>query len=770
MCPLNKNKFILPITIILTALIVFVFTLPIPVLAGAAADATVSVATKAATTILALEAILYALKTFLLYMLAFSGSLLDIAFNWNLEAIPIQIPIVINVWGVIRDLVNSVFILLLLWIAFTIIFNFEKLGGKKYLVRIIIAALLVNFSLAFVTAVFGFANYLALPFRKAIGEREVSEIIIKNSRIHEVVDKLSQSGVETIKQLKAEAQQASQSSQTAATLNTTPVVLAALGLPPEANAQGAGGVLSRILSSIKTGGKYTLKTTGAVLKRAPDLALALGSIAVSGLIINAEYQNILNLAIASFFLFLTTIAFLIAAITLVGRLIAIVFLSILSPLAFLLFAVPGGFAKKNWDTWLEGVLKWAFYLPAFYLFMYVSLMVLKAGSDGIADLNGFSENVLVVLNLSIFLVFLWASITLARKMGITVADTVLGYTKALALPALGLATGGLAMGAGAIMRQPKMKEWVQEGSKAVSQVPYVGAAMRPVMRKTAEMYAKDRKDVQDLAKQNEHLGPEAKADLLRSYRSVTPLNEKAASAMAKASLEDEKTAKLLTPAEKQRAIELAAKFDLHGDALKLNPNLARKGLVTDAVNDTDAMRRVIEKVRPDEAGKWSKDSITPEVAAEMWKQFTPSHIAQMQRNNPDALTKAMQYDATNAANSYLTPDSMRQMRADTYRYLNTNTLGVRPPPELKTYKPRELAREDAMRAAESTTDKISNFASQKQRLTDQISDLQNKAQRLQNIPGSDKQIRKIREVDVPGIQDKIARLDEDITNLRGTPI
>src|SRR3989338_4765736 len=379
MCPLNKNKFILQITIILTALIVFVFTLPIPVLAGAAADATVSVATKAATTILALEAILYALKTFLLYMLAFSGSLLDIAFNWNLEAIPIQIPIVINVWGVIRDLVNSVFILLLLWIAFTIIFNFEKLGGKKYLVRIIIAALLVNFSLAFVTAVFGFANYLALPFRKAIGEREVSEIIIKNSRIHEVVDKLSQSGVETIKQLKAEAQQASQSSQTAATLNTTPVVLAALGLPPEANAQGAGGVLSRILSSIKTGGKYTLKTTGAVLKRAPDLALALGSNAVSGLIINAEYQNILNLAIASFFLFLTTIAFLIAAITLVGSLIAIVFLSILSPLAFLLFAVPGGFAKKNWDTWLEGVLKWAFYLPAFYLFMYVSLMVLKAG-------------------------------------------------------------------------------------------------------------------------------------------------------------------------------------------------------------------------------------------------------------------------------------------------------------------------------------------------------------------------------------------------------
>ena len=268
--------------------------------------------------------------------------------------------------------------------------------------------------------------------------------------------------------------------------------------------------------------------------------------------------------------------------------------------------------------------------------MYVSLMVLKAGSDGIADLNGFSENVLVVLNLSIFLVFLWASITLARKMGITVADTVLGYTKALALPALGLATGGLAMGAGAIMRQPKMKEWVQEGSKAVSQVPYVGAAMRPVMRKTAEMYAKDRKDVQDRVKQSEHLGADAKADIFRTYRSVTPLNEKDASAAALAALKDKDSAKLLTIAEKQRAIELSAKFDLHHDALERNPHLASPKYVRGTKTKEEAINDVVKRTS-DRTDFTDESYLDKNVKMAIFKNIRgPKELQKFNRENPFA--------------------------------------------------------------------------------------------------------------------------------------
>lgn len=577
------------------ALILFVYALPVfaqPAAttgAGARITGTLSqgvavTATEGAATVLAIHAILYAAGEFLNYMLILSGALLDVAFNWNIEAIPTQIPIVVRIWGVMRDLVNSVFILILLWIAITIIFNFERLGGKKYLVRIIIIALLVNFSLAFVTATFGFANYLAIPFREAIGDREISEIIMKNSRIHEATNKISQEGVQIIQQLKTEAKQAAQNSSQPAASAVSPSVLTALGYTHEVHAQGVVSIAGRIWGAFKTGGRWTTRTAASVFKRVPEVALNLGVIAISGVIIATNYQAIINLAIADFFLFLTAAAFFIAAITLIGRLIAIVFLSILSPLAFLLFAVPGGFAKKHWDSWIESLLKWAFYLPAFYLFMYVSLLVLKAGSDGIADLNGFSENILVIMNLIIFLIFLWASIALARKMGITVADTVLGYAKTLSLPALGFATAGLAMGAGAIMRRPAMKKRIDTGMDKVSRVPILGTAMRPVMRATAEHYEKDRQDVLERSKKYASMAennPQALANLLRT--APEKFGAKDAAAVAHAA-KNEKVMKLLNDEEKQRALQFSSKFGLQREILETNPHLIK--------NDEDARRYV----------------------------------------------------------------------------------------------------------------------------------------------------------------------------------
>jgi len=723
-------------------------------------------------TLLATGAVLKIIRAVVAWILGFSANFLNQVFWITITRLPASMPGVIISWGVMRDIANSFFLLILLWIALSIILNFEQLGGRKLLIRVIAVAMLINFSLAMVTGLYAFTNAIAVTIASRMPQKP-GDYIMNAGQLQSVFEKISQEGLaDNQATYNATALESEMTTvmpiEEGAYQNIKDTMLASIGIESaQAWHTGTATCGLAVVGAFVSLGWLTPVAIGACALSAagPLLAWALNVGDDAALL-----KETVWLGITIIFMLMATAVFLIGTIAIFTRFIMMALLSILAPLAFLCHIIPGGFAEKHWKSWIDNLFKYAFFAPIFYMFLYVAFFMLKQ-IDAVSPVNDtgpldFNRFVIIVLAFG----FMLAGAKLARQTAGAVGDIAIGLGKTVGMFALGGAAVGLAGGAGAIMRQPKMKEWVQEGSKAVSQVPYVGAAMRPVMRKTAEMYAKDRKDVQDLAKQNEHLGPEAKADLLRSYRSVTPLNEKAASAMAKASLEDEKTAKLLTPAEKQRAIELAAKFDLHGDALKLNPNLARKGLVTDAVNDTDAMRRVIEKVRPDEAGKWSKDSITPEVAAEMWKQFTPSHIAQMQRNNPDALTKAMQYDATNAANSYLTPDSMRQMRADTYRYLNTNTLGVRPPPELKTYKPRELAREDAMRAAESTTDKISNFASQKQRLTDQISDLQNKAQRLQNIPGSDKQIRKIREVDVPGIQDKIARLDEDITNLRGTPI
>jgi hypothetical protein len=71
-------------------------------------------------------------------------------------------------WGLIRDLVNMVFILALLVIAFGTIFD-TAYGAKNTLFKLIIAALLINFSYVIGAIVIEFSNITASAFLGTIG-------------------------------------------------------------------------------------------------------------------------------------------------------------------------------------------------------------------------------------------------------------------------------------------------------------------------------------------------------------------------------------------------------------------------------------------------------------------------------------------------------------------------------------------------------------------------------------------------------------------------
>ena len=63
-------------------------------------------------------------------------------------------------WGIVRDLVNMFFVLILLVIAFATILRFEPYGIKALLPKLIIAALLINFSLVLAGVVIDFSDVL----------------------------------------------------------------------------------------------------------------------------------------------------------------------------------------------------------------------------------------------------------------------------------------------------------------------------------------------------------------------------------------------------------------------------------------------------------------------------------------------------------------------------------------------------------------------------------------------------------------------------------
>lgn len=117
-----------------------------------------------------------------------SGKLVNwgIAYQSNLLN-PDNIPAIQTVWLLIRDFVNIFFILILLVIAFATIFNVKNYKAGDLLPKLIIAALLINFSLVITTWVIELLWVPAGVFLGPMGQN-VSEQIVNALRIQSFFD------------------------------------------------------------------------------------------------------------------------------------------------------------------------------------------------------------------------------------------------------------------------------------------------------------------------------------------------------------------------------------------------------------------------------------------------------------------------------------------------------------------------------------------------------------------------------------------------------
>lgn len=287
-------------------------------------------------------------------------------------------------WEAIRDIANIFFIFVLLYIAISLIIQRNEGDAKKALIRVIIIALLLNFSLFFTKLVIDVANIFTIALNENI---------------------------------------------LASTTTTTTHTL----LPID---HGVAGEFMESMGITRAFNPSELGTTAV--------------------------DKLVKAIIISAFMMAGGLIFFVVAFLLVIRFIALVFLMILSPIAFMGYVLPG-LKKSVTDKWLDALVKNAFFAPVLFLAFTISLMIIQTGGMQVGS-DAFNNLTIQNTALNFLLVagFMIGSIFLAQSVGIkggkgAVAATKLGGKWARS----GLASAGMF----------GVRNTVQRGARAVADSP-----------------------------------------------------------------------------------------------------------------------------------------------------------------------------------------------------------------------------------------------------------------------------------------------------------
>jgi len=215
-------------------------------------------------------------------------------------------------WGVLRDLVNMGFIFVLLYIAFGTILGLQGIDWKKLVPKLIIVALLVNFSMFFTRVIIDVSNVTANQFYLSAAQGTTSPIKSPDG---------------------------------------------------ETTFTGAPDITTALFKNIKVFSTnwLTAKSVGQ------DTSLSVEQVAAGA---KLDWKDILVgtfgavvLALVASFVLLT------GAVLFIIRTIRLLFLIILSPFAFFFIILPK--TEGYWKKWLSTLMNDATFAPAFLIMIYV---------------------------------------------------------------------------------------------------------------------------------------------------------------------------------------------------------------------------------------------------------------------------------------------------------------------------------------------------------------------------------------------------------------
>ncbi|OGI25613.1 MAG: hypothetical protein A3J76_06075 [Candidatus Moranbacteria bacterium RBG_13_45_13] len=149
------------------------------------------------------------------------------------------------------------------------------------------------------------------------------------------------------------------------------------------------------------------------------------------------------------FLFMLAVAFLVTALMLIIRIVAVMLLVIVSPFAFFAAIIPD-FSKMS-SAWWSALFEYSYYGPAAAFFLLLATQLQNALPQIKQRAGGQSVDATVtnIIHLLTVLVFLYASIIMAKKFGGGAGAAIVGNANRFMKWAGGMTKGGGIWGAGA---------------------------------------------------------------------------------------------------------------------------------------------------------------------------------------------------------------------------------------------------------------------------------------------------------------------------------
>jgi len=369
-------------------------------------------------------------------------------------------PVVITGWNVIRDLTNMFFVFILLIIAFATILRAESYGMKQTLWKLIVAALLVNFSLVIAGVFLDFAGMLTDYFiSKSGGAQNIGETIVGYLKLQKAFVPISQSkeGTKTIKvcfntfdsciKAKDEIENKGTSNFLGA-LTPAPVVNSIPGKSKcscnVCTALSSSNPANLITSTCSTCSNFLSWTTarGELICEIPKDSIAQSYKEDFPDDLQFMASLIGNMLVSGGLLFIALLVLAVFGFFLLVRIIILWVLLIISPLAWLLWVLPDTqrFFREWWDTFL----KWTFFAPIYSFFVWLTLttwiqIINSSGyQQATANLNNqyFNDRYIPALSTSqnllqfvLLLGLLVGGLIAAQKLSIYGAQGAMGFVQ-----------------------------------------------------------------------------------------------------------------------------------------------------------------------------------------------------------------------------------------------------------------------------------------------------------------------------------------------------
>lgn len=316
------------------------------------------------------------------------GKFFDIAVDYNINFVQGKLGAIIIGWGIVRDITNIFFVLIILGIAISTILRIQGYQAKALLPKLIIIALLINFSLTIGLVIIDFSNILALQFYDKLRPNKIS--------ISETINQITRP--QNFYNINAPPKDQQLTFELQKPEEATPYILQNGSAPNNTQNQAPAALQNGLWS-------------GTISR------LFAGSPEASAVVATAAWGNTIMLSILVF-------VFFVGGVLLLVRAAILGFLLVLAPLAFLFYILPD--TETHWKKWWSTFIQHVFFFPSFLFLLYVAVKFVGDATKGIAA-SEFLSNPSLVFTYLLAIIMLLTALILGRSMGVYGAATAMNW-------------------------------------------------------------------------------------------------------------------------------------------------------------------------------------------------------------------------------------------------------------------------------------------------------------------------------------------------------